>query len=405
MNDTFIKPFNGLLYNASAIGDISRCVCPPYDVISNVEPYYARDLHNAIRLELPVSTPLLDQYSNARKILDDWIREETLRFDPAQSFYLYEQDFIVNGKQYFRRGFFTLVKPDRDRILTHEQTRKKAKEDRERLFTATRTFTSIIFGLYEDRGGKVEATLEKAAKEVVYDFIDEDGIRNRFYRIAGDNDTTELARVMENETVYIADGHHRLDVSRKLGIPYVPFYLTAMHSPGIVILPYHRLVTLKSKQPLSALLNNLGTTVSVEKKDRQAFTLDGWIDYIAASKDPAYLLYSHEDRQTFFVLRQTAPIPVPPETDPVLADLRVTILHTGLLKTVLGIEDEEISFTHDAAEAVSLVDGQGADMAFLLPPTTVDEVKVIADHSLDMPPKSTFFYPKILTGLVFYKYA
>ena len=219
--------------------------------------YYERSNENAIRLELPVASGSMDQYTNAKHIMDEWLEKEILLPDKQEAIYVYEQEFEIDNVPFARRGFIALHKLDKSRILTHEETRKKAKADREQLIGTLKTFTSLIFGLYEDKELEIENILAGPEKEKIYDFVDEQSIRNRFYRITDVDAISRLASLMAAKKIYIADGHHRLDVSYRLNLPYVPLYLTNMYSSGIVILPYHRTITFEKSRPLNEMLNLL----------------------------------------------------------------------------------------------------------------------------------------------------
>ncbi|OPY72277.1 MAG: hypothetical protein A4E64_02978 [Syntrophorhabdus sp. PtaU1.Bin058] len=406
MSQPLTKPFKGILYNKERGKDIALCVCPPYDVITNIRAYYERDGLNAIRLELPMPTPSMDKYNTARETMEEWMRDGILREEERETVYVYEQEFSVEDRTYLRRGFIALHKLDRDRILTHEETRKKAKADREQLINTLKTFTSLIFGLYEDRDQAIENILATSQKEKVYDFVDEQSITNRFYRMKGVEDIGRLTSMMDQKKIYIADGHHRLDVSYRLDIPYIPLYLTNMYSPGIVILPYHRIVQFEKKRNLQKILDSMKGFVEIEKHNyADKNTLKVLFPAINNSSKPSFLLYSKEDPAHIYQLTEVTPVNTDKDVHEVLKKLRVNILHNDILKTLIGIDDEEISFTQDHYESVDLVQKGSVDLALFLPSTTVEEVKNIAENSLYMPPKSTFFYPKILTGLVFYKYA
>ncbi|HOE17261.1 MAG TPA: DUF1015 domain-containing protein [Syntrophorhabdaceae bacterium] len=406
MPQSLTKPFKGILYNKEKIGDIALCVCPPYDVISNIRAYYEKDELNAIRLELPMATPSMDKYNNARETMEGWIARGILRQEDKETVYVYEQEFSIEDAVYTRRGFIATHKLSRDRILTHEETRKKAKADREQLISTLKTFTSLIFGLYEDREQEIENILISSKKEKIYDFVDEQSVRNRFYRMTDAEDMKQLTSMMDQKKIYIADGHHRLDVSYRLNIPYVPLYLTNMYSQGIVILPYHRIIQFAKKKNLRKILSSMEGFIEVTKHDYiDKDSLRAVFPMINESGRPSFLLYSHEDPSHIYQLTETAPIDTDKGVHEVLKKLKVNILHNGILKRLIGAEDEEISFTQDHYESVDLVQQGSLDLALFLPSTTVDEVKSIAENNLYMPPKSTFFYPKILTGLVFCKYA
>lgn len=403
-----IRPFKGIIYNQEKAGDISSIVCPPYDVISDSRPYYASSDFNAIRLELPQAIPLMDQYETARETLTMWLRESVLKRDDKEGFYVCEQDFEIEGRHFTRRGFIGLRRLDRQTILVHEETRKKAKADREQLISTLRTFTSLIFGLYEDREGLVDGVLSDPKRELVYDFRDEQSIRNRFYRMTSADSIARLVSLMEGRKTYIADGHHRLDVSYRLGLSYTPMYLTDMHGEGIVVLPYHRLVNFKVSRTLENILGKLGEYGDIEKKvlpDGEDVTK--MLRQMRDTEGYSFVLYSKEDTKNLYRVVQKRPYPPYDNqlTPPSLKSLQVNIVHNGIIKGLLGIEDEEISFTQDADSSAESIRKGSCDLAFFLPPTSVGEIRDIAENGLYMPPKSTFFFPKILTGLVFYQYA
>ncbi|OPY01787.1 MAG: hypothetical protein A4E60_01478 [Syntrophorhabdus sp. PtaB.Bin047] len=403
-----MKPFKGILYNTRKTDGIADLVCPPYDVIEDTEPYYARNPFNAIRLELPRDLPDMDRYRSAKNTLDDWLSKGVLVPDPGESIYVYEQEFTVQSSTFVRKGFIGLHRLDRERILTHEQTRKKAKADREQLIGTLKTYTSFIFGLYDDREKRIRGLIDSAPVQPLFEFTDEQSIRTRFQRITDPDSIAAIAAILDTKNIYIADGHHRLDVSYRLGVPYAPFYLTDMYDEGIVILPYHRLVRFARKRPLAELIEALEAYMTVEKRpftDDDA--LEGVLTAVAASSRPAFAFFSADDRQHLYVATEKSPLPIysSPDLHDSLKRLKVNAIHSGIIRGIMGIKDDEISFTEDHGWSVDSVRNASSDLALFLPPTTVDEVRDIAENGLDMPPKSTFFYPKILTGLVFYRYA
>ncbi len=403
-----MKPFKGILYNTEKTDGIADLVCPPYDVIEDTDPYYARNPFNAIRLELPRDLPGTDRYHNARNTMDEWLSKGVLAPDPHESIYVYEQEFAIESATFLRKGFIALHKLDRKRILTHEQTRKKAKADREQLIGTLRTYTSFIFGLYDDRGKTIRRALEAAPGELLFDFTDEQSIKTRFYRITDEDSIGNVGSILDGKCIYIADGHHRLDVSYRLNLPYAPFYLTDMYDRGIVILPYHRLVRFAQKRPLKELIGALEPFMTIEKRGfHDDDSLKGILASVAASSGLAFAFFSGDDPQHLYMAVEKSPLPLYAASGlhDTLKKLKVNAIHSGVIRDIMKIKDDEISFTEDHQWSVESVRNGSQDMAFFLPPTTVDEVRDIAENSLDMPPKSTFFYPKILTGLVFYKYA
>lgn len=408
MKETFTKPFKGILYNKENANNISSIVCPPYDVISDNEVYYKKNDVNAIRLELPKALPTMDQYAAAKQTMDDWLQKGVLLLDKENTIYVYEQEFEIESATFFRRGFIALHKLSPERILTHEETRKKAKADREQLISTLKTYTSLIFGLYEDKDEKIEGILAESPKEKIFDFSDEQSVHNRFYRMTDADAIARLVSIMDTKKIYIADGHHRLGVSYKLNIPYIPIYLTNMYSPGIVILPYHRIVNFEKARPLTEILDLLkGYTDIVQVPYSGKDSVKEALSRINGVGKTAFVLCSKDDPQHLYIVTENKPFPAYEDQNihESLKKLKVNIIHSGIIKGLLKIEDEEISFTQDHYESVDFIRNGSYDLAFFLPPTSVEEVKDIADNSLYMPPKSTFFYPKILTGLVFYQYA
>jgi uncharacterized protein (DUF1015 family) len=406
MSASLIRPFKGLVYNSRKIDDIGRCVCPPYDVIPDPRAYYERSAFNAIRLELPLAVPPVTEYDEAARTLESWLREEILTTEGRETVYIYEQEFAIDGTIFTRRGFVPQVNLDPARILTHEETRKAAREDRERLIHRLKTFTSLIFALYDDYHKEIEKLLISSKKELMYDFSDELAIANRFYRMDDPGQMRELAALMEDKRIYIADGHHRLSVAFKLGLPYVAMYLTDMYSEGIVILPYHRIVRSTDDRTLAHLLDRVKGFLRVEKValDRPE-KLRTAVNNLVSGPNPSFGLYSKDDKRHIYILLQEEAFFTDDATPESLRKLSVNVAHAGLLKGLFGIREEDISFVKDVHEAAQLVNEGKSDLALFVPPTTVEEVRDVAEHGLYMPPKSTYFFPKVLSGLVFHKYA
>lgn len=399
------KPFKALLFNNEKVYNIGLCVCPPYDVITDREPYLTKSEYNIIRLELPESEPPLDKYESAKRIFKEWLKNQVLIEDHEDSIYIYEQKFTFNGKEYLRRGFVALNKIGSDRILIHEATRSKAKQDREKLISTLKAFTSFIFGLYEDRENSIEDLLIQSKKEHLFTFRDENSIENKIYKISEKNSLDELCALMEDKKIYIADGHHRLDVSYRLGLDYIPIYLTNMYSNGLVIWPYHRIVRFKRHKSLYELIKALSEYGEIEKRTiTNGNSISDCIESISKEQRPSYALYSKEETNNIYIIKIERQICFNEDIHDVLKRLKVKILHSGILNSLLGIEDDEISFTHEPQTFIDPLKRGDIDLIVLLPPTTVEEVKAVADHSLYMPPKSTFFYPKVTTGPIIYSY-
>ena len=243
------------------------------------------------------------RYEAAGKTLDAWLGDRILAFDGQPTVYVYEQEFDLNGSTRRRTGLIPLVRLTGQRILTHEQTRKKAKEDREKLIERLKTFTSLIFAMYEDGKKDIERHVSGAKKELLYDFIDEQSIRNRFFRMTDATEMESLAALMEEKNLYVADGHHRLSVAIKLGLPYVAIYLTDMHSEGITILPYHRMVKLARKRGVKEILAALAPCFDVSQIPYEGReSLSRLIDATAASSTLSFVLYAAQEGPALYML-------------------------------------------------------------------------------------------------------
>ncbi|MEN6615587.1 MAG: DUF1015 domain-containing protein, partial [Syntrophorhabdus sp.] len=373
-----MKPFKGILYDTGKTNGIQDLVCPPYDVIEDTEPYYTRNPFNAIRLELPRDLSGIDRYQNAKNTMEDWLSKGVLRLDSHESIYPYEQEFTVEGQSFTRTGFIALQKLDRHRILTHEQTRKKAKADREQLIGTLRTYTSFIFGLYNDKERSIRHALNAAKRENVFDFIDEQAIKTRFFRIMDTGSIGKISSLFENKYIYIADGHHRLDVSYRLGLTHAPFYLTDMYDKGIVIFPYHRLVKFARKRPLAELINILEPLMSIERIEFNGNdALVKVLASVAGSPRLAFAFFSSDDQNHIYTATERSGLPIYSEPDihDSLKKLKVNVIHSGIIRDILKIEDDEISFTENHQWSIDSVKSGSVDRAFFLPPTTVDVVR------------------------------
>jgi len=369
MTESSTKPFKGILYNPAKIGDIAACVCPPYDVISSADAYYARNPYNAVRLELPAAEPPLEKYGVAKQTMDQWLKDGILQKDADDTVYVYEQEFTINEMQYLRRGFIALNRLQKERILTHEETRKKAKEDREKLISTLRTFTSLVFALYEDKENVIEDLLADSQKQKIYDFVDEQSITNRFYRMTDQGEIGRLASLMEEKSIYVADGHHRLAVSYRLGLKYIPLYLTNMYSTGIAIFPYHRNIKLSTPRSLTELLALLDERVEIERipltgnnSPKEA------VEGIRKASKPSYVMYSRNDPDHLYLLREKHPVYADPTVHESTRKLKVSILHTGILKNILNIQDGRFLSRRTSTNRFPALRTEPSTLPFFFPP-------------------------------------
>jgi uncharacterized protein (DUF1015 family) len=437
-----ILPFKGLRYNPEKIKDISQVITPPYDVISEKERdgYYEVHPSNVIRLILGKEYPGDDQsknkYTRSAEFFDTWRREEILTQEAEPALYIYAQEFTLSGKKYIRRGFISLVKLEdfkTGEIYPHEHTLAKPKEDRMNLMKACNSNLSQVFTFFEDDGGKISNLLHKvsegdsgASVTPDIDFTDNYGVRNLLWVIKDNKVIDELTLQMKNRALFIADGHHRYETAlfyRDLmkssgekpdsnGIypsDYVMMMCVSMEDPGLQILPTHRLARNvedldpeKIKKSLNEVfdISDMGSDCSVETLT-QKLSED-------AHKHKLAMYIGEEDKKFYILTLRDEKL-----LDPILTDeytewkfIDTGILHGVIFDGVLGIQakniskSESVKYIQGIENSVASVNKGEYQIAFFLNPTKIDQISNIALKRHKMPPKATYFYPKLMTGMV-----
>ena len=406
-----IKPIRALRYTEKA-GALETCVCPPYDIVSDGE-YAAlcgENPYNLIRLELPAGGE--DRYEHAGRLLEEWLQDGVLAQDETPGIYLYREAFTVGGRQYAFDGLACLVglRPFSDRVvLPHEETLSKAKEDRFRLMCATGCNFSSIYSLYRDEEGSIREVIRASQTlPVLAEFTDGEGVTHTLRKIEDEKTVSFLVNAFADKQLFIADGHHRYETALRYrdtvrpDATHVLMTLVDLEDDGLVVLPTHRLVT--------------GLTVdksALTQKAAAFFTATEYPDVtkaeevLSAYKEKhAYALYTGGEGFTLLVGTEEADSLAVEGRSEAYARLDVTVLHTLLLEQVLGIDKENMArqqnlrYTRSAEEAVASVRKGDATAAFLLNPTRIEEIRAVATAGDKMPQKSTYFYPKLKTGLV-----
>jgi uncharacterized protein (DUF1015 family) len=423
-----IAPFSGLRYDLARVGDPSRVLAPPYDVISDAQrlELEARHPQNVVRLELPRGDADA-KYANAAALLDAWIAEGILRRDERPALYRYEQTFRFppgNGTVYVRKGFFTLVKlePFANRVvLPHEHTLSAPKEDRRKLMRATRTHISQVFGLYRDPQGASETALGiDEPTPPLLDGTTADGCRHRLWAVTDPQAIARVAAVLRDKQILIADGHHRYETMVALrdelrpagrapgrsGADWGAMFLARAEDPGLLVLPTHRLVSNVANWSRDALRVGAAKTFDVTRgPERDVAAIEARL--------------TRAERVTFAVRmageRETTWLALKPNADlsslgpPALRTLDVSVLHGIVLGPLLGIDasamakQSHLGYTHDTAEALAAVEGGRVQAAFLMNATKVEQVLQACEAGFVLPQKSTYFQPKLATGLVMYR--
>lgn len=395
MNFPRVRPLKGLLFNTEIVGDISKCVCPPYDVIEDPKKYYDMSPYNAIRLELPLETGKKDKYLAAKETLAEWTKKRILFEDSRECIYILEQKYHLDGASLRRIGFFSLLKLDMDMILTHERTKEEALVDRERLLLATQTFASFVFGLYVDEKNRIERLLEESEKELLYSFKDEENVSLSVFRLIDRKNEKELEDLMEEKKIYLADGHHRLKVAKNLGFKYVPIYLTSMFGEGVRILPYNRIIRFRDPKRLKEACQPLWGKIDPKSYKASKASFEEIKKKLKESEKPSFAIMRRDDPEIVYFFEWT-------NFDE--KKLKIQIIHESVIKDLIGAKEDEIDFSPYFEKTIELVQTGRCDMVVFCPPVKIEEVKEISEAKSIMPPKSTFFYPKIPAGPVFYKY-
>jgi uncharacterized protein (DUF1015 family) len=411
-----IEPLRALHYNLEKTGGLEDVIAPPYDVIDAEQraALEAKSPYNVVRIDLPVGE---DPYEAAAKQLAEWRSGGVIVEDGTPALWVLEQRYTgPDGRHRNRRGFLARVRVEEygaGRIRPHERTHPGPKEDRLRLTRATRANLSPIFSLYSDPERAAWAALGPATKAAPWaQATDEDGTINRLWRI-DDPDAIDAVKTAVNRSeLLIADGHHRYETARiyadEVGGEgehrFTLMCLVALEDPGLTVFPTHRLLRgLRPDQHESLADAIRGNFDIAELAD---------VDGLAPQADPIAIRMGYVDAhfQRPFMLTVKSPAIADaalPEHSEAYRRLDTAVLEALILKSTLGMTDEDIDhlhglgYTRDAEQAVDLVRGGEYDVAFLMAPTPIERVQAVAAAGESMPPKSTYFYPKVPTGLVF----
>ncbi len=428
-----VRPLHALHYDLSVVGTLGDVVAPPYDVIDAEQraALIARSPFNVVAVDLPraptagkggadgqesVESERADPYRAAGELFESWQLQGAVVRDSEPAVWAHTQRYTgPDGVEQTRRGFFCRVRIEEygpGRVRPHERTHPGPKEDRLRLTRATRANMSPIFSLYSDPSGAAWEALEPATAQAPWgEATDAQGTVHRLWRVADERVIAAVQAAARDSELLIADGHHRYETARAYAEEvggegdhrYVLMCLVALEDPGLTVFPTHRLVRgldAARWEVLEAALRRDFEIAEVPEGE------------LAPSPGAGPLQLGYIDSDAKRPLRLTL-------KDQAIADdalpgysqayrrLDTGVLEALLLKGALGLSDEDIShlrdfrYARDAHEALELVRGGEYDVAFLLRPTPVAQVRDVAGAGENMPPKSTFFFPKLLTGLLF----
>jgi uncharacterized protein (DUF1015 family) len=424
-----IYPFRGVRYDMARVGSLADVVAPPYDVIGPELQHrlYAASPYNVIRLELnreePGDSPGRDRYARATKFLETWRRDGVLRTEAEPAFYVYHQTFEVEGRSFTRKGFLARVRLQpfgTGRIYPHEQTLSGPKADRLALFRATKFNLSPVFGLYPDESGEVLASVERGIKDrTPLEAVDHLGVISRLWPVTDIKAHSAVQGLLAPRPIFIADGHHRyetglnfreeLAATGELTGPddlanFTMMMLVGMSDPGLRIMPTHRLVSGLPGLTIDGLAERLAPEFEVAASVANLESSRRIWDEIEAESAQEVLGFGTVADGGWLLarLRSDATMDaIVPDHSPEWRSLGVSILHELVLKKLLAdVGAPRCEYVHLLSEVVDSVARRGCDLACLVPPAGMDHVEKIASNLEKMPPKSTYFYPKLLTGLV-----
>ena len=434
-----IIPFRGTLYNTNKINNLADVVAPPFDVISEKEQNEFHETHpqNIIRLTLGKTTEndtrTNNRYTRSADCFNNWLSEDIIEMDKEPAFYLTSMEFFFENKWVTRYGLIALIRLEpfeKGIVLPHEKTFSNIKSERLELMKACHANFSPIFSLYSDDENSIldrlkDITLERTPDHV---FTDNIGQKHRLWRIPDGSFHRHVSEVLENKVIFIADGHHRYETAlnyrnwRSAGNPdlnggyptnYVMMYLCSMEDPGLVILPAHRMLNQIPAEARASFVDNAKDyfdIITIPYKD--GHHKEGVTQFIS-------ILQSNTSKNCIGVFMKDCPelnlLTLKPgimekmfgdELPEVIRNIDVTVLTRLIFMEILGFDqarlDNEklIAYSSVAEEAIDAVAAGRHDMAFILNPTKIEQVRDIAEAGLIMPRKATYFFPKVITGQV-----
>jgi uncharacterized protein (DUF1015 family) len=432
-----IRSFRALRFDASVVGDLGLVVAPPYDVIGLDERarLLARHPANVVRLDMPIEESgdePDDRYRRAARTLAGWRSDGSLRKDPHPSVYVYEQTYRVPGTEVERtqRGFFARLRLEAfgpgSGVLPHERTLSGPREDRYKLLRATGVNTSPVVGLFDDRSGRTSELLAAVAgTPPEIDVTDDDGTGHRLWSVPadGEGETADVAAALiataSAGPITIADGHHRYETALRYrderrmtrsceedpAFDYLlMLFLEASREP-LTVLPTHRLLRGLGDEGARTLLERAGELFDVRAvPDPAELTRQFEAGGLASGGGGRFGLWTRAGGAALTARRAAFGSSLPPGGE-ALRTLDVTLLGVALERLAgldaAAIAGGAVDYTKSAADAVAAVErGDGTDAAFLLEPTPVAAIEAVARDGDVMPQKSTYFYPKALTGLL-----
>jgi len=420
-----IEPFQAVVYNQEEIKDLSSVVCPPYDVISasQQQRYHDNHSHNFIRILLGKDIPGEDKHRRAAQIFKGWQKNKVLIQDKAPAIYFYSQQYNLKGERKYRFGFIArlYLEDKNSAIYGHEHTRIEPKEDRLKLLKSVKANLSPIFVIFPDSKRIIQYLYQYTQdKKPFVDLVDNDKISHKLWRLDEQPILNKLRADMQKENIFIADGHHRYEVAciyrdeiRKrlgkvtpeAGSNYILAYFTNTNASGLTILPIHRLLKLDSRLNMDHFKAKIKDYFDLEEiKDKVRFFF-----LMEKGGQSEHLLGMYYGRRYWLLRLKNIKIldKIINDKPPEVRALDLSILNQIVLKKVLGINLENkdnLTFSPHTEELIDKVDIDDTYVAFFLNPVKVQQIISVALKGEKMPAKSTYFYPKVLSGMVINKH-
>ncbi len=435
-----IRPFKAFRFNPAVVGDVGKCIAPPFDVISPAqqEQLYGRSKYNIVRITkgktLPGDNDSSNQYTRAAEYLREWMQQGALNQDLAEAIYAYVQDFELAGNRFQRLNFIALAKLEDfgppGCVRPHEQILNEQLTDRLKLKKATEARFGLVFMLYQDPQKIAEKIIEKiTAREPIIDFVNDDNVRHRVYTITSKRDINAIAAMMSDKTCIIADGHHRyttgLHYSKQSNNPAAKYQMLAFANTcqdGLKVLATHRLVGNLEKFDIDQLIAELKedfevaelrfSSASGETRARQKML--AMMKAKHDNNETAFGIYAGENRFYLAVLKnKEAMDSAAPDKSAAWRMIDASILHKLILEKLLGIDlqklvkGQNLEYVKDTPaaidDAISQIQAGEKQVAFFMNPIKMQQLRMVTDAGERMPPKSTYFYPKMYTGLTIQK--
>ena len=433
-----VESFKAFRFDAGVVGNVGDCIAPPYDVINDAqrEQLYNKNEYNLVRI-IKGKTKASDngqdnQYTRAADYLARWIEQGALKQDSTEAIYAYVQDFEVAGTQFQRRSFIALAKiEDFGQIVKpHEQVLHKPMIDRLSLKQATSADLGLVFMLYEDRQKVADGIMAEAAEQKpLIDFVDEQDVKHRLFAITDKQNIEQIVKMMSDKSCVIADGHHRyttgLTYSKESSNPAAKYQMLAfanMHQDGLVVLATHRLVGNLENFGIKKLIEELGERFRITKYEfdsaqTKQHAKQDMLEQMHAEHDKdesAFGIYGSDNVFYMAVLKDKSIMDsIVPDMSSAWKTLDVSILHKLILEELLGIdqerlaEGENLQYVKDTpnaiADSIAQVDAGQKQTAFFMNPVKMQQLKMVTKAGERMPQKSTYFYPKVYTGLTINK--